>query len=634
MGDWPSAPRAVAIASTRKLVVFRNLSTSTKLALLCGTFVIAIAVAIYGLVAEKTIAIEFARKELVGTRYLETIRAGYGALLTGAPTPEETLAALASAEAGAAGKLATAEFNHELAAALRQLPVGAPEGGAADARFLAALAAAQRLASRIGDDSNLTLDPDLDTYYLQNVVVKGLPAILGLLGQSQSLLAAPATTVSTIDDRKIRLLVLTGLINAALDALRDDIDAGSRRGAGHLKQLLDPRLEEMASSVRSYLETMGPKAEGEALQVIALADGNRSFAGAVRSTLDLWAATETELARLLTERIDLLLGRLWFSLLVTGALAGLSIVIALMTHRHIVKPLERLESVARTVRETGVHSLRTDHRANDELGRLSVAFNEMLSELAAARERESVDQARVAAVHAELARVSRLTTMGEMTASIAHEINQPIAAIVASANAGLRWLANSVPDLDEARAALKRIVADGHRAGQVMKSVRSMFKDGGAKVSLDVNALIGEVLALLHRDLQKRAIEIETELAEGLPQIMADPVQLQQVLLNLISNAIDAMAALDDRRGLLRITSSFQKPDNVLITVTDSGTGIDPEHKDRIFEAFFTTKSSGMGMGLSICRSIVQAHGGQLSVAPAMPCGTTFAILLPRDGSA
>src|SRR5262245_66364558 len=129
MGDWPSAPRAVAIASTRKLVVFRNLSTSTKLALLCGTFVIAIAVAIYGLVAEKTIAIEFVRKELVGTRYLETIRAGYGALLTGAPPPEETLAALASAEAGAAGKLATAELNHELAAALRQLPVGAPEGG-------------------------------------------------------------------------------------------------------------------------------------------------------------------------------------------------------------------------------------------------------------------------------------------------------------------------------------------------------------------------------------------------------------------------------------------------------------------------------------------------------------------------
>jgi signal transduction histidine kinase len=161
-----------------------------------------------------------------------------------------------------------------------------------------------------------------------------------------------------------------------------------------------------------------------------------------------------------------------------------------------------------------------------------------------------------------------------------------------------------------------------------------MFKDKSAKVSLDANELIGEVLALLHRDLQKHAIEIRTELAGGLPQIMADPVQLQQVLLNLISNAVEAMAAVDDRRRVLRITSSLHESDNVLITVTDSGTGIDPEHKDRIFEAFFTTKSSGMGMGLSICRSIVQAHGGQLSVAPAMPNGSTFSILLSKDGSA
>jgi signal transduction histidine kinase len=616
--------------------VFRNLSTSTKLALLCGTFVIAIAVAIYGLVAEKTIAIEFARKELVGTRYLETIRGVYGALLTEQRTrsAEEVLAALASAEADAAGKLQTAEFNHELVALLRQLPVGEPQGGSTDARFLAALATAQRLASRVGDDSNLTLDPDLDTYYLQNVVVKALPAILGYLGESQALSSRPAATISAIDDRKIRLLVLDGLIYAALDALHADLDAGSRLAGGHLKQLLGPKLDDMESSIRSYLKALGAGADGEPLQVLAHADGNHRSAAAVQRTLDLWAATEAELARLLSERIDLLLGRLWFSLLITGAFACLSIAIALMTHRHIVKPLERLERVARTVRETGDHSLRTDYRADDEIGRLSLTFNNMMSELAAARERESVDQARVAAVHAELSRVSRLTTMGEMTASIAHEINQPIAAIVASANAGVRWLGNAVPDLDEARAALKRIVADGHRAGQVMKSVRSMFKDSSAKVSLDVNELIGEVLALLHRDLQKHAIEIRTELAGGLPQIMADPVQLQQVLLNLISNAIEAMAAVDDRRGVLRITSSLDESDNFLITVTDSGTGIDPEHKDRIFEAFFTTKSSGMGMGLSICRSIVQAHGGQLSVAPAMPYGSTFSILLPRDGSA
>src|SRR5262245_49215776 len=245
MGDWPSAPRAVAIASTRKLVVFRNLSTSTKLALLCGTFVIAIAVAIYGLVAEKTIAIEFARKELVGTRYLDTIRGVYGGLLSNrrTPPPEEMLAALASAEADAAGKLQTAELNQQLVAALRQLR-GEPARGVIDARVLAALAAAQRLASRVGDDSNLTLDPDLDTYYLQNVVVKGLPAILGRLGETQSLVSAPATTISAIDERRIRLLALHGLIDAALDDLRGDLDAGSRLGAGHRKELLGPKLDE------------------------------------------------------------------------------------------------------------------------------------------------------------------------------------------------------------------------------------------------------------------------------------------------------------------------------------------------------------------------------------------------------
>ncbi|MET0481848.1 MAG: ATP-binding protein [Aestuariivirgaceae bacterium] len=616
--------------------MFRNLSTSTKLALLCGTFVIAIAIAIYSLVAEKAIAIEFARKELVGTRYLETIRSGYGALLTDEPSrpAERIFAALAAAEVDAEGKLQTAELNQELVAALRHLWVGEPEGGRGGGRFLAALAAAQRLASRVGDDSNLTLDPDLDTYYLQNIVVKGLPAILGHLGESQSLVAAPLATIAAIDDRKVRLLVLGGLIDTALDDLQADLDAGSRLAAGHLKQLLGPKLDAMVGSIRSYLGALDPGGVGEPLQVIALAGADPKFTAAIRSTLELWASTEVELARRLSERIDLLLGRLWFSLLITGAIASISIVIALMTHRHIVKPLERLESVARTVRETGDYSLRTDHRANDELGRLSLAFNDMMSELAVAREREAMDQARAAAVHAELARVARLTTMGEMTASIAHEINQPIAAIVASANAGMRWLGNAVPDLDEARAALKRISADGHRAGQVMKSVRSMFKDSSAKVGIEVNELIGEVLALLQRDLQKHAIEVRTELAAGLPQIMADPVQLQQVLLNLISNAIDAMAAVDDRRGVLKIASSLNEADQVLVTVTDSGTGIDPEHKDRIFEAFFTTKSSGMGMGLSICRSVVQAHGGQLSAAPATPCGSTFSILLPRDGSA
>jgi signal transduction histidine kinase len=149
-----------------------------------------------------------------------------------------------------------------------------------------------------------------------------------------------------------------------------------------------------------------------------------------------------------------------------------------------------------------------------------------------------------------------------------------------------------------------------------------------------VNELIGGVLALFQRDLQRQQTEVRTNLAGGLPEVIADPVQLQQVLLNLISNAIDAMAATGGRQRILRITSGHREPDSVLITVSDSGTGINDEHKDRIFDAFFTTKSSGMGMGLSICRSIIQSHGGRLTVEAAIPQGSTFSILLPRNAGA
>jgi PAS domain S-box-containing protein len=233
----------------------------------------------------------------------------------------------------------------------------------------------------------------------------------------------------------------------------------------------------------------------------------------------------------------------------------------------------------------------------------------------------------------ELARVGRQLTMGAITASIAHEVNQPLAAIVSSGNAGLRWLSNAIPNMDEVTAALKRIVSDGHRASQVIETVRAMFKkDTGEKTLLDINEVVREVFALLRVELQKHDIVVIYRLAEEMPRVSADRVQLQQVILNLVMNAIDATSLILDRPRILRASSERHDAGDVIITLEDSGTGIDPNNIDRIFEPFFTTKSQGMGMGLSICRSIIEAHGGRLSASPALPCGTAFRVILPTDG--
>jgi C4-dicarboxylate-specific signal transduction histidine kinase len=288
-----------------------------------------------------------------------------------------------------------------------------------------------------------------------------------------------------------------------------------------------------------------------------------------------------------------------------------------------VRPLERLEHAASTVRETRNYDLRIDYRSHDEIGQLAAAFNEMLSELAAARERELSKQS-------EVARVTRLTTMGQMAASIAHEVNQPLAAIVTSSNAGLRWLGRTTPDLDEVRAALQRIAKDGHRASQVIDSIRAMFKkDARDRTPIDINDLIREVLALVDGDLRSKRISVRTDLAMQLPPVLADHVQLQQVILNLITNAADAMRPVTDRARLLQVISGTYESNGVRVIVEDSGTGIDPAAKEQIFDAFFTTKSNGMGLGLSICRSIIEAHGGHLSASRGNPHGSVLEFVLP-----
>jgi signal transduction histidine kinase len=228
-------------------------------------------------------------------------------------------------------------------------------------------------------------------------------------------------------------------------------------------------------------------------------------------------------------------------------------------------------------------------------------------------------------------REARLMTGDAVAATIAHEVKQPLSGMMLNADAGLRWLDRATPDLDEAKAAFKKIVADGHRAGAVIGSIRAIFKkDVRNRTSLDVNDLIGEALSLVRGDLQKHQIVAQAEPNEQQPRIMGDPIQLQQVLLNLITNAIDSMTVTDAAR-VLCVRSEVHDGGGVIVSVADTGTGIGSQELERIFNPLFTTKSGGMGMGLSICRSIIEAHDGKLWVTPNKPEGTVFQFMLPSD---
>ena len=233
---------------------------------------------------------------------------------------------------------------------------------------------------------------------------------------------------------------------------------------------------------------------------------------------------------------------------------------------------------------------------------------------------------------AELTRVARLMTMGELTASIAHEINQPLAALVTNANACLRWLAAETPNLDEARATAQRIVRDGKRASEVIARIRALLGKGQPiRQRLNINDVILEILPLLQAELLRREAKLETELADGLPVIEMDRVQIQQLTMNLMVNALDAMNAVTDRPHVLRIRTSAHESEAVLVSVQDSGMGLSPEQKDRLFDAFYSTKADGMGMGLSISRSIAEAHGGRLWAESNDGHGATFRFTLPTD---
>jgi C4-dicarboxylate-specific signal transduction histidine kinase len=274
-----------------------------------------------------------------------------------------------------------------------------------------------------------------------------------------------------------------------------------------------------------------------------------------------------------------------------------------------------------------VKHLRVVARARrDEAGELEFV-GAVMDVTAAKRAEEAVHKAQ-----AELAHATRMTTLGELTAWIAHEVKQPLTAIVLGGAACLRWLGREPPAMDEARSSVEHMTGEAERANDIINRIRALAKNSEPeKAPLDINDVIHEVVRLVQREMLANGASLRLELAPALPVVPGDRVQLQQVLINLVINAIQAMASVADRPRDLRIRSQQGDDGHVLVAVTDSGSGIEADNMNELFKAFFTTKPSGMGMGLSICRSIIEAHGGRVSAANNAGPGATFQFTLPTN---
>jgi signal transduction histidine kinase len=249
------------------------------------------------------------------------------------------------------------------------------------------------------------------------------------------------------------------------------------------------------------------------------------------------------------------------------------------------------------------------------------------------RKRAEEDRQRLRQLELDLAHINRLNMMGELTASIAHEVNQPLSGVVSNGSACLRWLAGDAPDLEEARQAARDIVRDGKRAGEIIAHIRALTKRvGSPREKLDVNEMIREVIVIVADEAKRNNVTIHRQFADDLSPVAGDRVELQQVVLNLILNAIEAMSSVSERARDLVITTRNLDPDQIQVTVEDSGKGLDPQSMSRMFDSFYTTKPSGMGMGLSICRSIIRTHDGQLWATARNGPGAMFHFTLPRYG--
>jgi C4-dicarboxylate-specific signal transduction histidine kinase len=287
--------------------------------------------------------------------------------------------------------------------------------------------------------------------------------------------------------------------------------------------------------------------------------------------------------------------------------------------RGIATPIARMTRIMTTLAKGDTTVEVLGGARSDEIGAMAVAVQTFKESM--------IDRERA---QADLAHINRVTTMGQLTASIAHEVNQPVAAVVTNADAGLRFLAMQPPELHEVRQVLETIREDGNRAGEVIRRIHSLVKKMPTKKDpLDINNTISEVIDLTRGEALRNGVSLQIQLAKELPLIQGDRVQLQQVMLNLIVNALEAMSGVSERSRELLIGSGIDASSSVLITVQDSGPGLNPESSSHLFDAFYTTKPSGMGMGLAICRSIIEAHGGRLWAGAHVPHGAIFQFTLP-----
>jgi PAS domain S-box-containing protein len=302
----------------------------------------------------------------------------------------------------------------------------------------------------------------------------------------------------------------------------------------------------------------------------------------------------------------------WFPVIATdGSILGINIASEEITDR------KRMEA-----------ALAASEAKSRELADRMHKLNEVLEQRVVAEAQERIRIWNTA--RREISEISQHLTISAMAASIAHEVSQPLAAALLNAQSGMQLLSEAKPDMQEVRVVMKDIIDDARRAHTVLDGIRSMFRnDHRARTTVTLNELIGEVLAVVRGELDAHQVSLRTELSERLPTILAARAQLQQVLLNLIMNAIEAMSSVTARERVLIVRSEMAESGNVQITVEDTGCGIDPTLVDRVFEAFFTTKPLGMGMGLSICRSIIESHGGLLSVSARSPNGSSFSVKLP-----
>jgi C4-dicarboxylate-specific signal transduction histidine kinase len=269
-----------------------------------------------------------------------------------------------------------------------------------------------------------------------------------------------------------------------------------------------------------------------------------------------------------------------------------------------------------------------DAKVQERTAELKRANEQLQLEIA---EREAAQEGLIRA-QAEIARIARVTTMGELAASIAHELNQPLGSIVTTGDACLRWLAANPPNLDEARQAVEAIIRDGTRASSVLVRTRGLLRRGERlRERLDINDVVREVIALLDGELRRNGVSLRTEMPANLRPVVVDRVLLQQVILNLIMNAMEAIRAVSDRARVLRIRTEEQSSGSIVVLVQDSGVGLDPKQLNRMFEPFYTTKVQGIGMGLTISRSIIEAHGGRLWAVANDGPGSTFCFTVPID---